>query len=458
MSILFNLSTISLASDFGLYISFIFPSGLEMLRLIRSVVLALLFVQSVGADEWPQWRGPNRDGVWKEAGLIDKFSSKRIQLKWKVPIKSGYSGPTVAAGRVFVSDRFVEPKQQERILCFDWKTGNKIWSHTYPCRYSKIGYLAGPRACITVHAGLTYCLGAMGHLHCINAKTGKIAWKRNLLRDFKIQLQYWGIACAPLIYKNLVILQIGGTPDACVVALDRLTGTEVWRALKDRACYSAPVLVRQAGKDVVICWTGDSVAGIDAGNGKVYWRHAFRPKNMPIGIATPVINNNRVFVTSFYDGSLMLRLMKNAPEVEQIWKRVGPSEKNTDALQSIMSTPVFRDEFIYGVCSYGELRCLKAGNGDRVWENRTATKRDRWSNIHMVQNRDRVWMFNEAGELIISKLGPAGFKEISRAKLIDPTKEQLRRRNGVCWSHPAFAYKHVFIRNDKELVCASLAK
>jgi outer membrane protein assembly factor BamB len=114
-------------------------------------------------------------------------------------------------------------------------------------------------------------------------------------------------------------------------------------------------------------------------------------------------------------------------------------------------------DYVYGVDSYGELRCLDARTGDRVWEDLTATPKARWSNIHIVRNGPRYWMFNERGELLIGELSPKGFREISRAKLIEPTTEQLAQRGGVCWSHPAYAGRCVFARNDRELVCASLA-
>jgi outer membrane protein assembly factor BamB len=140
------------------------------------------------------------------------------------------------------------------------------------------------------------------------------------------------------------------------------------------------------------------------------------------------------------------------------WKLVGTSERNTDALHSIISTPVFDGGHIYGVDSYGELRCLDAKDGERLWEDKTATPEARWSTIHFVKNGDRYFLFNERGDLLIGKLSPQGFQEISRAKLLAPTTDQLRQRGGVCWSHPAFANKCVFARNDKELVCASLAK
>lgn len=152
----------------------------------------------------------------------------------------------------------------------------------------------------------------------------------------------------------------------------------------------------------------------------------------------------------------MLGMRQDRLAVDKIWQRNGESERDTDALQSIISTPVFLDDYVYGVDSYGELRCLDAKTGDRLWEDLTATENVRWGNIHFVKQADRMWLFNQQGELIIAKLAPDGFHEISRAKLIEPTRVQLRQRNGVCWSHPAFADRHVFARNDNEIVCASL--
>ncbi len=430
-----------------------------------AAILWVLAASVIRADDWPQWRGPQRDGVWRETGVIAVFKTEQLPHLWRVPLGPGYSGPTVADRRVFVTDRIVEPRQQERIHCFDWKTGRTLWSHAYDAPYDGISYTAGPRASVTVDDNRAYALGATGHLHCLDAGAGAVLWKRDLNRDYQIQGQnggedrmpIWGISGAPLIHKNLVILHIGGRDGACVVALEKRSGEEVWRALNDRAQYSAPVIIEQAGQPVCVVWTGDSVAGLDPDTGKVHWRHPFAPTRMPIGIATPVVEEDRLFVTSFYDGSLMLRLRDDRPAVERLWRRAGPDERQTDALHSIISTPLLRNGYIYGVDSYGELRCLDASTGDRLWEDRTATPRERWSNIHFVRNGDKVWMFNERGELLITRLSPQGFEEIDRAKLIAPTTDQLRRRDGVTWAHPAFAYRHVFARNDRELVCASLA-
>jgi len=215
--------------------------------------------------------------------------------------------------------------------------------------------------------------------------------------------------------------------------------------------------VDQAGKRVLVCYTAKNIVGLDPQTGKVYWSHPFPPKRMVIGIASPVLYRDYLFFTNFFDGALLLRMDQKELRVTEVWNRAGPSEKDTDAIQSIISTPLLKGDYIYGVDSYGELRCLELATGNRVWESLDAVPKARWSTIHFVPNGDNVWMFNERGELIISKLSPSGFEEISRAKLIEPTTNQLPRRGGVTWAHPAFAYKRVFARNDKELVCADLA-
>ncbi len=427
------------------------------LRFTLLLLAVLIPLSSVLADEWPQWRGPARDGVWSETGILEAFDGPKIPIRWRVPIGSGYSGPSVADGRVYVTDRLAKPKQVERVHCFAWETGEPIWSYTYDCEY-RIEYVAGPRATVTVHNGLAYSLGAMGHLHCFDAATGELKWKRDLKTDYNIAMPTWGIASAPIVEGSNLIVQIGGTPGACIVAFDRETGTERWKALDDKASYSAPIVISQGNQRVLVCWTGTQIAGLNPQTGSVYWLHPFPPTRMEIGIASPVLYGNELFFTDFYEGSLLLKLNPAKPTMQFGWHRKGKDERNTEALHSTMSTPIRLGDFIYGVDSYGELRCLDARNGDRIWEDLTAVPKARWSNIHFIRNGDRVWMFNERGELLITTLSPDGLDIISRAKLIEPTRDQLNRRGGVTWAHPAFAYKHVFARNDEELVCASLAK
>jgi hypothetical protein len=154
---------------------------------------------------------------------------------------------------------------------------------------------------------------------------------------------------------------------------------------------------------------------------------------------------------------LLLRLAEDELAVQEVWRKRGQNERSTAGLHSTIATPLVRDGHVYGVDSYGELRCLDLADGERVWEDRTAVPRGRWATIHFVQHDERTWMFNERGELLIAELSPEGFHEIDRAPLLRPTRDQLDQRDGVCWSHPAFAYRCVFARNDEELVCVDLA-
>ncbi len=422
------------------------------------LLINILFAAGVFADEWAQWRGPTQDGVWREEGLIERFEREQLELRWRVPVSSGYSGPTVAGGQVYLTDRVTKPEQVERVLCFDWETGEEIWTHTYACEYRNVSYPAGPRAAVAVHDGLAYALGTMGDLHCFDAASGEVRWKRDLDAEYQIAMPIWGISSSPLVEGDLLIVQIGGTPDACLVAFDRKTGEEKWRALSDRASYSTPIVIDQTGQRVLVCWTGDHVAGLDPQSGKVHWKHPFPPKDWVIAIASPVFDAGKLFVSSFFEGALMLEVDPQRLAVTKTWQRRGASAKQSDGLHSLISTPLIIGDYVYGVDGYGEVRCLKAASGERVWEDLTAVPKARWSTIHAVRNGERVWMFNERGELLITRLSPKGLEIVSRAQLIEPTRDQLNQRGGVCWAHPAFAYKHVFARNDEALVCASLER
>ena len=431
----------------------------ERVRLVLPLAVAVISVWAARslAVDWPQWRGPGRDGVWTETGLIERFESDRLPVKWRAEVGSGYCGPTVADGRVFVTDRVTAPEPQERVHCLDARAGQRLWSYAYDCRYQKVQYQAGPRAAVTVNEGRAYSLGTMGHLHCFDAASGQVLWRHDCRAEYEARVPIWGIASAPLVEGDLLIAQIGAKDNGCLMAFDKASGRERWRALDDGVSYAAPIVIEQAGRRVLVCITGQRVVGLDPMTGRLFWELPFAPRRMVITIATPVFDGEHLMATSFYDGSLLLKVHADKLAVEELWRRRGASERDTDALHCCISTPWILGEHIYGVDSYGQLRCLDVKTGDRIWEDLTATPKERWSNIHMVRNGEKIWMFNERGELIISRLSPKGFHEISRAKLIDPTTDQLDLRGGVCWSHPAFAGRCVYARNDREIVCADLS-
>jgi outer membrane protein assembly factor BamB len=433
-------------------------SPIHVTTLCLTAFFSLTIAPNVQSEDWPQWRGPDRDGVWHVEGVMQELPEGQLPIAWSQQIGSGYSGPTVAKGLVYVMDRQKE-LGTERVLCFNSTTGDLVWKHEYQCRYSKIGYDAGPRASVTIDNGRAFAVGSMGDFHCLDAKTGSIVWYRDLKAEYQIEMPIWGIAASPLIYKNLVIQQVSGSDGACMVAFDKDSGKEVWRALNDRAGYSSPIVIQQANQDVLVCWTGDSLSGLDPVTGKVYWGHDMRPRKMPIGIGTPVIDGDQLFVSSFYDGSLMVQVPRDKLISTEIWRVVGRDEQNTASLHAMIGTPILADGHVYGVDSYGEFRCLNARDGSRIWEDLSAVPKARWSTIHMVRQAksDRIWMFNERGELLISKLSPQGLQILDRCQLIEPTKAQLPQRDGgVCWSHPAFAEQSIFIRNDNRIVKASL--
>lgn len=423
-----------------------------------AVILLVVLASSnwvANAQDWPQWRGAKRDGVLDVA--ITPLESGP-ELNWTSELSGGYSGPTVSDGRVYVMDRVVEPEQIERVHCFDLATGETIWMHQYAAVYEGIGYPAGPRASVTIEDGKAFSIGSMGHAFCFDAATGDVKWSIDFNKEYEIfesqRMPIWGISGSPLIVDDLVVFHVGGNDGACIVAVDAESGKEAWRALDDRAQYSSPVLMDFNMNRSIICWTGDSVSALEPETGNVMWRFDFPPRNMPIGIATPIIKDGHIFVTSFYDGSLMLKVDDDGKGVTKLWSAVGPNERKTKSLQSIISTPIWLGDHIYGVDSYGQLRCIAAATGERVWEDLTAVPKARWSTIHFVKNgaeSDTIWMFNERGEILLAKLTVDGFEELSRHSIIDPTRGQLRQRNGVCWTHPAFVDGNIIVGSDKEL-------
>ncbi|MCZ6672216.1 MAG: PQQ-like beta-propeller repeat protein [Verrucomicrobia bacterium] len=421
---------------------------------------SLTYFSSLFASDWPQWRGPDRNGTWTESGIISKFDSPKIEPEWSTPVGSGYSGPTVSNGRLYVTSRLEEPEQVEQIHCVDVQTGKEIWKYVYACEYQEIGYPLGPRASVAIHNGKAYALGAMGHFHCLDAATGKLLWKKDLIADYNASNPIWGITSSPLVDDKHVYLQVGGKPDACIVAFDKNNGTEKWRSLDGMASYSAPKFIQQGNQRLVLVWTGNWFAALDPDTGTPVWKEVFKRAQMPINVPDAVWDpaTNRIFFSSFYDGSYLFQLDSKNMDAELLWSRRGRSEVRTDALHSIIMTSVIRGNYVYGIDSYGEFRCLDLDNGDRVWSDQTLLEKGRWATAFFVQNGDFTWIFTEKGDLVIAKLTPKGFERISTTHLIDPTTFLPRRNTNILWSHPAYANKHIFVRNDRELISVNLSE
>jgi outer membrane protein assembly factor BamB len=408
----------------------------------------LLSSQALRADDWPQWRGPRRDGVWRETGLLESFPAKGLQVRWRVPAGWGFSSPVVAEGRVYLADSEVaKPRAKERVRCFDARTGQTLWTHVYEVVYEDWAFdpkqEVGPVATPIVHNGKVYTLGRVGHLFCLDALKGAVRWQKNLEKDY--QVAFAPGAPSPLIEGSLLILFIGGKPNAGVIALDQDTGKEIWKALHESLTFSSPIVIASGGKRQLIVWTQESVTSLDPATGKTYWRQRLLTSN-EYAVATPVYYKDKLLI-----GGLMFQLDADKPAAKVLWPE---SKAPSRRVLSHTSTALFQGDYLFSAKSSGELVCLEASSGRQVWETAKVTDLKNGASIHLTANGDSVLLYTDRGELIRARLTVQGYKEISRVAVLQPTFPFGGRK--VAWSPPAYANGHIFARNGKELVCASL--
>ena len=429
----------------------------------------LLFLLSLAcvplnADDWPEWRGRGRLGVWSEAGIVETFPARGLRVKWRTPIRAGYSGPAVAGGRVFVTDfrETANGKGVERVVCLDQRTGEVLWTRQWDADYQGIDYALGPRATPTVDGGHVYVLGAAGELLCLRVSSGDVVWRTNYVDDFHAEVPAWGFTSAPLVDGDRLFAVPSGRPDAKVVALNKTTGQVIWRALdaiESEPGYSQPIMIETSGTRQLIVWHARALVSLDPADGSVYWEQPFKI-HMNTPIATPLRVGAYLLVSAFFNGSRLYRLHLTEPESSLVWQGTSGAI-SSDGLHTLMATPVVDGGYIYGVCSFGQLRCLRLATGERVWETQQATReKKRNVSAFIVRHKGRYFFHNDRGELIIARLSPQGYEEVSRTSLIRPTTTlgaSRREKGAVNWVHPAFASRHVFIRNDEEILSASLA-
>src|SRR5579872_3751994 len=202
-----------------------------------------LLCAAAWADDWPQWLGPQRDGVWREKGIVEKFPPGGPKVRWRVEIGGGYAGPAVADGKVYVTDRILakgatnpanpftpaNSDGEERVLCINDKDGKVLWTHAYACKY-QMSYPCGPRCTPVVKDGKVYTLGGMGDLYCLDADKGTVIWSKRFPKDYGARVPVWGFAANPLLDGDKLICLVGGQ-GSVVVAFDRTTGKELWKSL-----------------------------------------------------------------------------------------------------------------------------------------------------------------------------------------------------------------------------------
>jgi len=426
-------------------------------------------------DDWPQWMGPARDGVWRETGLVKSIPAAGLPVKWRVEAKGGYSGPAVANGRVYLMDYDHREGEvanaptdrttlagRERVLCLDAVTGELLWKHEYDCPYA-ISYASGPRCTPTVADGKVYTLGAEGNLFCLDAATGRVIWSKDFKKDYSAPTPLWGFCGHPLVDGNRLVCLAGGA-GSVAVAFDKDTGRELWRALSaSESGYCPPSIIESAGARQVLIWDADNLNALDPTTGSVLWSQPLKP-SFGMSIMAPRVATTKQGQVLFASGigrvAALYTLAADKPGASIAWRGEPKS-----AVYCGNSTPFIAGDTLYGCdCETGFLTAVDLATGKRLWETGEPTlgnRRGRHGTAFLVQQENtagdgRTWLFSETGDLILARLTPAAYEELGRMYLLAPTNECFGRE--VVWSHPAFANRCVFARNDRELVCVSLAE
>ena len=340
-----------------------YPLRLEMNRVALTAACVALCLATAGpyAEDWPQWRGVDRIGVWTDTGL---------KVTWRVPVRGGFGGPAVAGGRVFVLDYEETPGSRtmdgtERLLTLDEETGAVLWSQEWPAAYRNIHakFATGPRATPTVDGSRVYGLGAAGMISYMDTETGEVVWQIDTVAEYGTTVPVFGISQAPLVEGDLLIAVVGGEPDAKIVAFDKATGQEMWRALEmtSETGYSQPIVIDAGGARQLIVWHATALTSLNPETGDIYWEQPWEV-GLGLSIATPVKSGDYLLTSHFLNGSMMMRLNADRPAATMLWKGRSRSElpDQTDGLHSMLSTPIIIDDHLYGVGSYGELRGIDA--------------------------------------------------------------------------------------------------
>lgn len=390
----------------------------------------------VGPD-WPQYRGPNRDGIASATNFNTDWEAKKPTVVWKVPVAGKYGSVAVADGRAYVQGR---EGGNEKLVCLNAGDGKVLWSDDYPADYAPLkgGYAEGPRATPTIHDGRAYTIGAVGKLRCVklngDAKP-QLLWEHDLLTDYDVDMgkMSWGFACSPLVEGDLVIVQQGGRKGA-VAAFDRVSGEERWAVGGNLGGYSSPVAGTFDGVRQVVAVTGDSVLGIGVPDGKKLWEHPWKNEPFRVNAASPVVVGDAVFVSSEYEkGCTLLRIDRGG--ATPLFFQPGKS-----GLKTKHSTAVHRDKFVYGA-NGTRLACMNLREGKLVGDWDAPTGIDT-PTVTLVG--DKLLVQSMSGGLFLIAADPTECQVIGQAKGL---------LGKECWATPTVLDGRIYTRDGANVVC-----
>ncbi|BDC52193.1 polyvinyl alcohol dehydrogenase [Bryobacterales bacterium F-183] len=402
--------------------------------------LAAAATASVGAasaqspaqqQDWPQWRGPKRDGISPETGLLASWPSGGPKRLWQISnLGEGYGSLAIAGDRIYVQGR---KGNDSVVFALNRTNGAPIWFSILGPRLDQ-DRGPGPRSTPTVDGEFIYAMSENGDLSCIRFKDGSSAWKRNVLRDFRGENPNWNLSESPLIDGNNVIVTPGGR-DACIVALDKTTGKNVWtsKGLSDGAGYSSCIVADVAGVRTIMNLTAEAGVGVRASDGKLMWRES-SPANGTANCTTPVLEGNRVFYTSAYGtGCTMLELTAAANNTVNAEKKYFNRE-----MQNHHGGVVVHKGHVYGF-SNAILTCMELATGRSVWKDRSVGK----GSITLADGK--LYLLGEGHVMGLAEATPAGYKELGRFQIED--------QGLPSWAHPVVCGRKLYIRNQGLLSC-----
>lgn len=389
-------------------------------KTIAAIIILTLFIAAVaGAADWPNYRGPNLDGIstetgWNPAALND------VKIVWQAELGIGFSSISIANGKAYAMGNI--NKNTDVVYCFDALTGKELWRHKYAEPLEPKYYEGGTSATPTVHDGKVYTLSKSAKAFCLNAETGKVIWNQNL----PYKAPTWGFASSGLILDEKIIFNVG----AAGIALNKNDGQFIWKSDNSECGYATPVPFKAAdGKTLIAIFGKDTLMALDPADGKLQWSFPWKTEN-DVNAANPIINGDEVFITSGYNHGAAL--VKIAEQPTGVWEN-----KN---MRSQMSGPVRIGEYIYGI-DQNQLACVEWKTGNQVWAERKV------GNGSLSAAGDKLIVVSERGRLMIAEASPTGFEELSGVDILTTR----------CWSMPVLANGYIYVRNSQgKLVCVDV--
>lgn len=383
------------------------------------------------ATYWTDFRGPLRDGHYRERPIRTDWPQGGLTPIWKQPIGGGYASFVIARGRAFTIE---QRGPQEAVAAYDLATGRELWTNAWTAAFREFMGGDGPRATPTWADGRVYALGAEGEFRCLEDATGRVVWRTNILQDSGAANLQWGMAASPLIVDDTVVVLPGGGGDQSVVAYDRRTGKRAWSALADKQAYASPMLVTLAGVRQILVFTASRVIGITPDRGELLWEYPWTTQ-FDVNASQPlVIGDNRVFVSTGYGtGAAVAEIVAggNGLSAREVWRNI--------RMKNQFTSSVLHEGFIYGL-DESILACIDAATGELKW------KGGRYGYGQVLLASGHLIILTEQGDLALVRATPDRHEEIARFPMLD----------GKTWNHPAMADGYLLIRNINEMAAFDL--